>query len=101
MKTFFVGLFLGITIIACESGGRRIDFDEFPNRNPANSVYMKCKDGDLENVCKYVCKEYKRDNTCKDDKRKVVKLDLDTALERGYVVMSKHLFIKLLRGVLQ
>lgn len=96
MKNLIVGLFIGITIVACGAMGKRLNYDEFARRTARNSVWMKCLDGDKQNVCKYICLEYTKKNKCKKKKEDVDRLDIQKALADGHVMMSPPVFLQLL-----
>jgi len=102
MKKYLIGtimgILLGIVVSACAGGGKSVRYRDFANRNMGSSVWMKCKDGDIKNICKYYCSKYKKNNKCKRGHRKPKKINLSTALDSGYVVMSKSFWIKLLRS---
>ena len=83
-------------IYSCGSGGKRPDYDDFPTRSKEFSVWTKCTDGSYDKVCKLVCEDYTRKNRCKDGKMREVSLDIKEAIDDGYVIMSKAMFIKLL-----
>lgn len=99
MKAFvymIVGSIIGTVFYSCAMGGKPIDFRKMPIRSAEFTAFMKCEDGDTANVCKKECTKYKRDNTCKEGHDRTVRLKISTALDQGYLVISKNLFIKLL-----
>ena len=100
MRTRFLYIILGATLfqiaIACSMGGKRLDYKDFPVRSNSMSAFMKCPNGELHSVCKYTCKKYKK-NKCKEPG--LIKINLKDAIDRGYVVISKELFIRLISGV--
>lgn len=89
----FIGVVIGMTFYACGMSKRKPDFDKFPHRSPEYSVWMKCVD-DYENVCKYECLKYNKKNECKE--RRTVKMPIQEALDKSYVVISKVYFLKLI-----
>lgn len=82
--------------IACSMGGKRLNYNDFPVRSSSMSAFMKCPDNGLESVCKYTCKKYKK-NKCEEPG--IIKINLKDAIDRGYVVISKDLFIRLISGM--
>lgn len=100
MGNRFFYIILGATlfnvIIACSMGSKRPNYNDFPVRAKSMSAFMKCLDNDTENVCKYICKKYSKKNKCKEPG--VVKTNLKNLINDGYVVLSKELFMNLIRG---
>lgn len=97
MKNFrftLIGLFFGMMFFACAGGSKRPDYSKFPKRSDIFSVYMKCVDGDIKNVCKNVCDKYKK-NVCLE--RHVERKDIHKLLDEGSVILSKSYFLQLTR----
>lgn len=59
---------------------------------------MKCTDGDQENVCKYVCTKYKKNNECKANHEKIVKMKISKALDNGFMLISKPYLLYLIKN---
>ena len=93
-----VGAILGTAFYACSMGSKTIKYSNFPIRSKQFSVWMKCKDGDKENVCKYICTKYKKNNQCKKGHDRVDKIEIDKALDNGWVLISKSYFLQLIRS---
>ena len=97
MKTtllLLLGACMGTVIISCASGGKP-SYRSLPIRSNDNSVWMECTDGDKVNACKYVCKEYSKKNECKDPV--VERINIEEALGKEYYLISKTLFIKMVK----
>jgi len=85
-----------LTIYACANGSKRPRFDSFPIRNEANSVYMQCEKLSTMYACKTICTKYTKKNKCKKGHSKVEKKDTGKLLKKGFVMMSRELYLKLL-----
>ena len=93
---YIIGAILGTVIFACGSGKVYRDFNDFPRRSEDNSIFMKCADGDFGNACKYECLSYDKKNKCKKNKKRVVKININKALDDGYFLVSKPFLLNLL-----
>lgn len=101
MKNFIlllIGAIIGNIIVACSMGGKRPNYNEFPSRSKDNTVWMKCIDGDKNNVCKYSCSKYSKKNECKKNHQHVDKMLITESLDKGFVIISRSFFLQLLRG---
>lgn len=85
-------------VYSCAAGGKRPNFDDFPVRSKEFSVWMRCRDGGHEHVCKYECGGYNRANECKEGQEKEVRMYVKEALDSDYIVISKALFLQLISG---
>lgn len=96
----FIGISIGSTFFACAMGGKshKPDYDDFPVRSDDNSIWTRCVDNDTERACKYVCQKYDSKNKCKKDQTKTYKINIDKALQNGFVLVSKPFIVRLLRS---
>ncbi len=97
MLVLILGATIGTSIFSCAGGKKSIKYKDLPHRNNQSSVWIKCKDGDYDHVCKYECTKYKSNNKCKNGHEKTKKLNIKLALDQGNVMMSKSLWIKYMR----
>ena len=96
MRFFLAGLFCGLVFIACGGSKIRRDYDDFPIRLKEYSLWMKCTDGDYSSACKYECTKYDRKNECKKDHERIIKMNINKALDDGYLLISRQFLLKLL-----
>jgi len=92
------GVIFGTAFYACSMGSKAIKYNDFPIRSKEFSVWMKCLDGDKKNACKYVCTKYTRKNKCKKDHSRVDKLEIQKALDDGFMLISRNYFLQLIRS---
>lgn len=91
-----LGSIIGTVIYSCAGGAKRPNYNNFPIRSKDNTVWNRCIDNDTANLCKYECMKYKR-NKCVEGYERTVKLSISSAVESGYVMISRSYYMYLLK----